>query len=150
MNVTRPSPIHRGRLLYALAAALVVALGLLWRSKILPLSPFILKYGGDALWAVVVFLAFGFFFTRASSFCIALVSITFACSIEFLQLYHAPWIDSLRATLPGRLILGSTFNAPDLLAYALGILLAVFAETLLQPNRQIVTRETKLPVLPPQ
>jgi hypothetical protein len=96
----------------------------------LTFPPFITKYGGDALWAVVVFLTVGFFFTAASTLRIALLSLAFAWSIEFLQLYHAPWIDSLRATLPGRLILGSTFNSPDLLAYSLGIALGACAEFL--------------------
>ena len=126
---------QRNRLLYAIAATLVIALGLLWRSPLLTLPPFITKYGGDALWAIVVFLTFGFIFTRGSTLRIALLSLAFAWSVELLQLYHATWIDTLRATLPGRLILGSTFNAPDLLAYAFGIILGVCAETLLNRNR---------------
>jgi hypothetical protein len=50
-----------------------------------------------------------------------LLALAFAWGVEFSQLYHAPWIDAVRATLPGRLVLGTTFNWPDLLAYALGV-----------------------------
>jgi hypothetical protein len=32
--------------------------------------------------------------------------------VEFSQLYHAPWIDTIRAARIGALVLGSTFNAP--------------------------------------
>jgi hypothetical protein len=52
---------------------------------------------------------------------VALLALTFSSAVEFSQLYNAPWIDALRATLPGRLVLGSTFNWPDLPAYALGV-----------------------------
>src|SRR5688572_32997272 len=114
-------PFQRNRSLYAVAAAMAIGMGLLWRSRLLPLSSFTAKYGGDALWALAVFLGFGLLFRRASTLRIAFVSICFAWSIEFLQLYHAPWIDSLRAHQLGHLILGSTFNSPDLPAYAIGI-----------------------------
>src|SRR4051794_41576573 len=112
---------QRSRPLYALAVALVMGTGLLWRSRFLPLSSFTAKYGGDALWALLVFLGFGLVFNRCSTLRIALFSLCFAWSIEFLQLYHAHWIELIRSTRIGHLILGSTFNSPDLLAYAVGI-----------------------------
>jgi len=57
-----------------------------------------------------------------------LISLGFAWGIEFSQLYHAPWLDHLRSSLPGRLILGSTFNAPDLVAYVVGIVFGAAVE----------------------
>ncbi len=60
-----------------------------------------------------------------------LVALGFAWAIEFSQLYHAPWIDEVRSSLLGRLILGSTFNVPDLLAYVIGIVVGAVAETML-------------------
>lgn len=119
---------HRNRLLYAVTLMLVLGTGLLWRSHYLPLSPFFSKYGGDVLWALAVFLAAGLCFPRASTLRIMLLALGFAWGIEFSQLYHAPWIDQLRSSLLGRLILGSTFNAPDLLAYVIGIVLGAVAE----------------------
>ncbi len=114
--------------MYAAAAALVVAAGLLWRSRLLPLSSFIAKYGGDALWALVVFLGFGLLLRRASTWRVALIAVCFAFSIEFLQLYHADWIDLIRSSRIGHLVLGSTFNGPDLIAYGVGIALGAWAE----------------------
>ncbi len=132
---TALTPVHGGRFsmqrnrpAYALLAACVIAVGLLWRSGLVPLSAPLAKYGGDALWALVVFLGFGFVYARLSTTRLALLAVCFAWAIEFSQLYHADWIDGLRATLPGRLILGSTFNSPDLLAYVAGIALGVLAE----------------------
>lgn len=123
-------PIQRNRWRYAAAAAAVIGMGLFWRSGILPLSSFASKYGGDALWALMVFLGFGFVFKRASTLQIAVWSICFAWGIELLQLYHAPWIDALRAHRLGHLVLGSAFNAPDLVAYTIGVAVGAAAEKL--------------------
>jgi hypothetical protein len=120
--------IERSRLIYASAAALVVGTGLLWRSNLLPLPDFLAKYGGDSLWALAVFVGFGFIFRRSSTMRVALVALGAAWSVEFLQLYHAPWIDAIRATRLGRLALGSSFNSPDLIAYVLGIAIGAWAE----------------------
>ena len=114
--------------MYAVLAALVIATGLLWRSGLLPLPSFVAKYGGDSLWALVVFLCFGFAFRRSSTVRIGLSALCFAWSVEFLQLYHAPWIDSIRSTRVGRLVLGASFNSPDLIAYVIGIALGILAE----------------------
>jgi hypothetical protein len=73
------------------------------------------KYGGDALWALMVFFGFGFLFG-------------FAWAIEFSQIYHAPWFDAIRASRPGHLVFGSTFNWPDLPAYAVGVALGALLE----------------------
>jgi Protein of unknown function (DUF2809) len=43
-----------------------------------------------------------------------------SCAIEFLQLYQPPWLQAIRATLPGRLVLGSTFLWSDLPVYFIG------------------------------
>src|SRR5687767_12981774 len=119
---------HRHRPSYAAAVTMIVAVGLLWRSNILPLSAFLAKYGGVALWALAAFAGLGFLFARISTARLALISLVFAWSIEFLQLYHAPSIDSIRANRLGHWILGSTFDAPDLVAYAIGIAFGAVAE----------------------
>lgn len=128
-------PFQRNRKLYVSASALVMMTGILWRSLLFPLPSATGKYGGDALWALLVFIGFGLLCNVASTRRIAAASLGFAWLIEFSQLYHAPWIDSLRSTLIGRLSLGATFNAPDLLAYAVGIALGALAEYLWRQTR---------------
>lgn len=83
----------------------------------------------------MVFFGSGFLFPRASTLTIALLALTFSWSVEFSQLYRAPWIDAIRSTLPGRLVLGTTFNWPDLPAYALGICLVALGEWRLRRTR---------------
>lgn len=67
---------------------------------------------------------------------ISIYALAFAWSVEFSQLYHAPWIDTIRSTRIGHLILGSTFNAPDLLAYAVGIGIGAAVESCCRHTRQ--------------
>lgn len=121
----------RIRLTYGLAAGLTILLGLFWRSGLVAMPGFVVKYGGDALWSLVVFFALGMVFTRATTLQVALTAVAFSWAIEFLQLYHAPWIDSIRSTVLGRLVLGSTFNSPDLVAYVIGVVLGSIADRVL-------------------
>ena len=124
----RAEPPARNRVLYALVAFAVIATGLFWRSGLIPLPPALSNYGGDALWALMVFLGIGFLLPKSSTGTVALLALAFAWGVEFSQLYRAPWIDAIRETIPGRLVLGNTFHWIDLFAYALGIAVGVWAE----------------------
>jgi len=102
--------------------------GLLWRSGFIPLPGWLSNNGGDALWALMVFVGFGFLLPHTSTPMLALLALCVAWGVEFSQLYHAPWIDAVRTTIPGKLVLGTTFLWPDLVAYAVGIALGASAE----------------------
>ncbi|MBL8211753.1 MAG: DUF2809 domain-containing protein [Bryobacterales bacterium] len=54
----------------------------------------------------------------------ALAALTFTCTVEFLQLWHPPFLEAARQTLPGRLVLGTTFHWSDFPPYVAGTLLA--------------------------
>jgi hypothetical protein len=129
--------LKRNRLLYAAWIALVIAMGLLWRSSFVSMPPFWRKYGGDALWALVVFLGVGFLWSSCSTRRTGLIAVVISCAVEFSQLYHAPWIDAVRATRLGALTIGLVFNWPDFAAYAVGILIGVAVEKLFRkPDSQ--------------
>ena len=49
-------------------------------------------------------------------------------AVECSQLYHAPWIDSVRRTWLGRVTLGTTFGWGDLAVYLVGIAFGTAAE----------------------
>ena len=70
----------------------------------------------------------GFLLPRVSTWVGALLALTFSWGVEFSQLYHAPWLDAVRATIPGRMVPGNTLNWPDLSAYLVGIVLGALAE----------------------
>jgi hypothetical protein len=105
----------RIRLIYALFVLIVIALGLLSRKT--AMIPLIV---GDVLYAVMMFLIISFLFIRLSFRHIALISLSICYLIEFGQLYTAPWIDRIRATTLGALVLGRGFLWSDMAAYAVG------------------------------
>ena len=57
-----------------------------------------------------------------------MLAMAFSVAVELSQLYHAPWIDSIRHTTLGGLILGFGFVWSDLVCYALGVGLGVLVE----------------------
>lgn len=123
------NPPARRRLHYVLVIALVIVAGLASRSSVaVHLPAFVRTYAGDTLWALALFLFLGLLLPRKHTITLALLALAIAFAIEFSQLYHAPWIDSLRDTRPGGLILGFGFLWSDLLCYTAGILLGVAGE----------------------
>lgn len=119
--------ISRNRVVYASLTICVVAMGLASR-RYDALPSFVQNYAGDTLWALMVFLAIGFLFPRLSTFRLAALALIFAFCIEFSQIYHAPWIDSIRYTRLGGLVLGFGFLWSDLFCYFVGIATGMFAE----------------------
>jgi hypothetical protein len=99
----------------------VIILGLLSRKMSNIIPDFLNAYLGDALWALMIYMGFGFIFRGLEIKRVALAGILFCYIIELSQLYHANWIDSIRRTTLGGLVLGYGFLWTDLLAYAIGI-----------------------------
>ena len=67
----------------------------------------------------------------------ALAAYCFCFVIELSQLYHAPWIDGLRHTRLGGLILGYGFLWSDLICYAVGVATGWLIElAILQPEKE--------------
>lgn len=78
---------------------------------------------GDGLYAVMMFFIIRTIFIRFSISKVAIISLAITYSIEISQLYQAQWINDIRHTLPGRLILGQGFLWSDLIAYLVGVVL---------------------------
>ena len=110
-------------------------LGLLSR-KISGLPKIIELYSGDILWALMVFLIIAFIFNKKSTIFIISWAIILSYSIEISQLYHATWIDAIRNTTLGGLILGFGFLWSDLICYTIGIIIGIIIEKLLNKKRR--------------
>ncbi len=110
--------------------ALACLLGIGSRRYAHALPWFLAAYAGDTLWALAAFLGIGLILPRASTRKIAILAMTFSVAIELSQLYHAPWIDSIRNTTIGGLTLGFGFLWSDLVCYAFGVGLGVAIEIL--------------------
>ncbi len=109
------------RLRYAAAALATIALGLALRAGRHALPASLADVLGDALWAAMMFWWIGALAPRASIGVRALGALGVAYAVEASQLWRAPWLIALRATRLGHLVLGSDFDARDLLAYAAGV-----------------------------
>jgi hypothetical protein len=126
MKAMRTRP--RNPALWIVLLLLTVALGLGSRRYATSLPRFVAAYAGDTLWATAAFLGFGLLLPRASTWRVALLAISLSVLVEAGQLYHAPWIDSIRRTTVGGLILGYDFVWSDLACYAVGVALGVLIE----------------------
>jgi len=119
----------RSRLKYGVLIALVVFLGLASRSSLATALPRQVQvYAGDTLWALALFLGLAFSFPTLSTFCIAVVTLGLSYGVELSQFYQAEWINAIRDTRIGGLILGFGFKWSDLLCYMIGCSLGVLGE----------------------
>lgn len=114
----------RPRPFYLALAAGTVALGLASRRFRGALPGAVGAYGGDVLWAAMVYLLAAAVWPRTSVRRLAAGAAIFSLAIELGQLYHAPLIEAVRQTRIGGLILGFGFLWSDLACYAAGIALA--------------------------
>lgn len=124
---------HRSRIIYGCLVVITIIIGLLSRH-----FSFIPLFIGDILWALMVYFIVRFLFVRKPVKFIVTGSLLFCYLIEFSQLYKAPWINELRHTLFGRLVLGEGFLWSDLLCYTVGVVIGVWV------NQQLNNRKIKL------
>jgi hypothetical protein len=120
----------RNRLLYSALLAGVIAAGWGTRRYGSQLPEILAAYGGDTFWALMVFVGIGLIARGWPTKRVAGLALAVSYAVEFSQLYHAGWIDQLRQTVAGRLVLGQGFVWSDLLCYTVGVGLGVAAETL--------------------
>lgn len=116
------------RAIYSLLAIATIAIGLIVHLHATTLPPALRDMTGDALWAMMITWWISALVPSARSVVRGAVAWTICGVVEVSQLYHAPTIDAVRATLPGRLVLGSGFDPRDLAAYAIGVIAAVLLD----------------------
>ncbi|MFT4112722.1 DUF2809 domain-containing protein [Silvibacterium sp.] len=111
-----------------------IAAGLAIRFVSLGLPYVLVKYGGSALWALMVYWIVS---ALVSSWPIprtALLAGLIATAVECIKLYHAPGLDAFRHTLPGILLLGRFFSLWDIAVYWLAIAAGAMADARLRPT----------------
>ena len=87
--------------------------------------PFVIaEYAGDTLWATAVFFMLRLVRPAASSLALAAVTLAIAFLVEFSQLAHPAWLDTVRQQPGVALVLGYGFVATDLVCYTAGVVLA--------------------------
>ncbi|MDU5022203.1 MAG: DUF2809 domain-containing protein, partial [Clostridiales bacterium] len=109
------------RIIYFLITISVMALGILSRKFMFIFPKLIAPFIGDLLWAMMIYFGLRFLMSKKNISKAFLVAILFSFSIEISQLYQANWINSIRNTTLGGLILGHGFLYEDLISYSIGI-----------------------------
>ena len=112
-------PSARRRVWVAAALAGVIAAGVASRTVATGI-PLVGKELGGVLWAAMFYLMAVLVAPRLSPAAVGAVAFAVAAGTEFSQLYKAPWIDGLRSTRAGGLLLGHAFAWKDIACYAVG------------------------------
>jgi hypothetical protein len=124
--------VKRNRVKYLIAGVTVIILGLSSRLYAQVIPEFLARYAGDTFWALAAFIGIGILFPRLSTLRVGIIALLFAYAIELSQLYSSPWIDQMRRTKVGGLILGHGFLWSDLSCYSVGIAIGCILERLLR------------------
>lgn len=116
---------------YAITALLllVVALGLASRRFGTLLPPFVVANAGDALWTVAAYLGLAWLWPKASPLILGLGAFAISIGVECSQLVDVGWLNRIRATTVGRLLLGSGFIWVDFARYFVGALSAALIDS---------------------
>lgn len=107
------------RLWAALFVPLVVAAGLLTRSA-LPMPGLVRTYGGDTLYAVLIYVLLSVAVPAWRPRGRASVAAIICLLIELSQLVDVGWLNQVRANRLGALVLGRGFVWSDLACYTVG------------------------------
>lgn len=91
---------------------------------------------GDALWAMMMAWLVSAVWPHRERHLRLSAAFAICVAVELSQLLHAPWLDRIRASTLGHLVLGADFDARDLLAYGVGIVIAGLLDRLLRPSRR--------------
>jgi len=112
------------RIIYLPVILITIILGLSSRKFPHRLPSFVVDHFGDSLWAALIYFGFRTLFVQRSLFFSVCAALFFSYVIEFSQLYKADWLNNLRDTTLGAMVLGKGFLMIDLLRYSVGILAA--------------------------
>jgi hypothetical protein len=120
---------------FVVAAVATIVIGLIVHLAGTGLPPRARDFLGDALWTMMMAWWVSVLVPTARVLSRASAALAISWAVELSQLYQTPPLDALRDTTLGRLVLGSGFDARDLLAYAVGVAGAVVLETLIRRRR---------------
>lgn len=116
------------RIPLAICLGLTIACGLVSRAAGLGLPDVLTHHAGDVLWTVAVYWSLALVWPTAPRWRIALTALVISFAVEFSQLLDVPWLNAVRQTLPGRLLLGRGFVWADLGRYTVGAGLAILID----------------------
>ena len=134
---------RRRRRSYATLVVVSIVLGLASRRFGNLLPTFVAEFAGDTLWASMAYFGISFLIPKIPIDRRALLAMIFATAIELSQLYKPSWLEAIRKTTLGGLVLGFEFLWTDLACYAVGVALAALVDFMInvQPRTQRNSRQ---------
>jgi Protein of unknown function (DUF2809) len=131
------------RIPYLILMSLFLMIGLASRAYSTP-NGIIHIYLGDVLWAAMIYCGLRSLLPSIPKSKTALYAISFCFLIEISQLYQAQWINNIRHTTLGGLVLGFGFLWGDLVSYSVGIVLTwLFDSTFLSEKANKMSQNTE-------
>jgi len=122
-------PKNRSQIISYIILIMVAALaGIFTRTYPENLPPFVVRYSGDTMWATALYFLIALLSLKKKFGFRFYLTLAISLLVEFSQLYRAPWIDGIRETTIGALILGNGFLWTDLLCYLAGAILALIID----------------------
>lgn len=126
----------RKRLPLLLLLPLLIAAALATRREEASFLPeFVVRFGGDTLWASATYVLLALLRPSAPPFELFLTTVVLAVIVETSQLIQAEWLVRLRHTFPFGYLLGYGFLWSDLLCYTAGAFLAYIPDRLIRERR---------------
>jgi len=105
-----------------LSIIIIVPVGLYTKFYSGPLADWVHSSLGGILYVIFWSLFIFLFLPATNPFRIAIIVFLATCLIEFLQLWHPEFLETIRGYFIGRTILGNSFSWWDMLHYWLGSL----------------------------
>ncbi len=125
---TAKYPTASKRLRYLVPIVITVIAGLCSRIYGVYLPKLLAEYMGDILWASMAYFGICFLWGSIRIRRAALYALVFSYCVEISQLCQAGWINALRRTFIGAMVLGHGFLWSDIVCYTIGVLFAAFID----------------------
>ncbi|MBI4645558.1 MAG: DUF2809 domain-containing protein [Bacteroidia bacterium] len=118
-------------IIYLLLAVLTGAIGIASRKFGDYIPDFFAKYTGDTPWACAGYFFLRMLFPNWKKIYSALTAFIISVVVECSQLFHPLWLDKVRNTIIGALLLGFGFKWSDFICYISGIILGILIEKII-------------------
>jgi hypothetical protein len=133
-----------GRRTAVVLLLLLVPLGLYTKVYQGPLEAWVSNSLGGVFYEIFWCLFFFVLFPRGKPWQVVLPVFIVTCALEFLQLWHPAWLESLRAPFLGRALLGTSFAWSDIPYYAAGCGIGWWLLRTLRAPRNVTETESRV------
>lgn len=115
----------RKRIIALIALIIITPLGFYTKFYSGPYSEWVNDSLGGLFYVIFWCLIVNIILIRSRAWKIAVFVLLMTSCIEFLQLWHPPFLENLRSNFIGQTILGNSFNPTDFIYYVMGSLLGL-------------------------